>query len=477
VLLVLGLLAALAAAIGVLMHRSHGSKSLALHAGPVVDVSNAPGPQSETAVAVDARNPSVALAGSNDIHVRRMRIYSTTDGGRNWSSGHLPLPPVRDICATSDPGVAIAPDGTQYYSFLGLHCVGGRARGASIYVSRRLSAHAEWKTSALPVSAGRRFTLADDRPSITVDAGAESLHRGRLYVAWSRFSFDPSSIYADPDEEQVNPVEVTALVSHSDDRGAHWSKPVVLSSLGTPLEVRVAVARDGDAYVTWRDAKTNSIYVARSTDGTTFDSPRFVAAAVVPPGHSCHTFRASIPAQPKRCVSPNPVVAVDDSAGSRSGTVYLVWGTTGLNGSQDVDIAAFSPDLHARLGIGHVQLVNAPEGFKGPDQFLPTAAADSMTGRVWACYYQTLRPSGIGARFTCTVSTDGGHSWVTAVPATRAFSIESRPPANVVNGYGDYEAVAVAGDTLLATWTDGSALEKQGEEIDAARITLHEVGR
>jgi len=142
-----------------------------------------------------------------------------------------------------------------------------------------------------------------------------------------------------------------------------------------------------------------------------------------------------------------------------------------------VDIAAFSPDLHPRLGIGHVQLVNAPEGFKGPDQFLPTAALDSRTGRLWACYYQTLRPAGTAARFTCTVSTDGGHSWVGAVPAARVASNESRPPANVANGYGDYESASVAGNGLLAVWTDGSALERRGEEVDAAWVTVKQVSQ
>jgi hypothetical protein len=455
-----------------LLRRPHHSTIVTLRAEPVVDVSSARGPQSETAVALDPRRPAVAVAGSNDLGVRRMRVYATADGGRTWSSGHMPLPAAGGICATSDPGVAIGTDGAQYYSFLGIHCRQGLARGASVYVARRPSARARWRTPTLPVSRGRRLTLADDRPSITADLGSASSHRNRLYLAWSRFNFDPSSVWADPDQEDVNYLNVAALVSHSDDRGRSWSKPVVLSAQGTPLEVRVAVARDGAAYAVWRDARTNSVYIARSTDGAAFDEPRFVASAVVPQGRSCHSSRARIPAQPKRCVSPNPVVAVDTSAGPRSGTVYLVWGTTGLNGSQDIEVAAFTPDLKPRLGVGRVEFVNADEGLRGPDQFLPTATVDSTTGRLWSCYYQTLRAAGRTARFTCTASDDGGRSWATPIAATRMVSDESRPPANVENGYGDYESIAADRGVLLATWTDGSSLARHQEEIDAARITM-----
>jgi hypothetical protein len=465
------LLTALGAAGIVLRQRSPRSAVLTLHAGPAVDISQAPGPQSEAALAVDPRNPSIAVAGSNDPRDGRMRVYATV-GGNQWSSQRLAPPKVRGVCAMSDPGVAIGLHGRQYFSFLGLRCDGHKVRGASIYVSTRPSSHTQWRTSALPVSSGRRLTLADDRPAIAADLSAESPHRGRLYLTWSRFSFDPSSVFADPDEEEVNPVEVAALASHSDDEGRTWSKPDVLSTLGIPLEVRVAVSLDGEAYATWRDAKTDSIYVARAADGNSFGTPRFVAAAVVPERRSCHTFRARIPAQPKRCVSPNPVIAVDNSGGGRVGTVYIVWGTTGLNGSQDVEVAAFSRNLDPLLGIGRVQLVNPREGLPGRDQFLPTAAVDRVAGRLWSCYYETRRPGGRTARFTCTASNDGGRTWLPPVAVARAASDESRPPANVANGYGDYESAAVAGSALLATWTDGSRLSANGEEIAAARVTV-----
>jgi len=445
-----------------------------LLASSAVNVSSASGPQSEVAVAADPARPSVIIAGSNDIADKAMRVYESTDGGRKWRSTHLPLPRGRGVCGASDPGVAIAPDGRQYYTFLGIRCVDGRPRGSSIYLATRSSARRPWHTLPLAVSTGGTTTLIDDRPSIAVDENAGSAHRGRLYVGWTRFSFDPSSIWADPDAQEVHYVDIEALVSHSDDGGRRWSKPTVLSRQGSPLEVRLDAARDGQVYAVWRDSKTNGIYISRSADGSSFRAGRLVAASVVRPEHSCQTARARIPAQPRRCVSPNPTVAVDGSGGRRSGRVYVVWGSTSLNQSQDVYVAAFGPDLHPVLGVGRVQQVNPTEEIRGADQFLPTSAVDPKSGRLWVCYYKSKGTAARRARFACTASDDGGKTWVAPIPATTVFSDESRRPANVANGYGDYEAAVVAGGRLIATWTDGRALRSRQEEIFTASITSRE---
>src|SRR5207247_3075788 len=115
----------------------------------------------------------------------------------------------------------------------------------------------------------------------------------------------------------------------------------------------------------WRWSKSTAFYASSSVDERKFGTPKLVAPAVVRPERSCHTFRARIPAQPKRCVSPNPTIAVDASDGSRSGRVYIVWGSTSLNQSQDVYVAAFDPHLRPLLGVGRLKPVNPPEGFPG----------------------------------------------------------------------------------------------------------------
>ena len=98
-------------------------------------------------------------------------------------------------------------------------------------------------------------------------------------------------------------------------------------------------------------------------------------------------------------MSPNPTIAADASSGPRSGRVYVVWGSTSLNQSQDVYVAAFDPDLRPLLGVRPLKQVNPPEGFPGPDQFLPSAALDQTNGDLWACYYQSLGSARRRARF------------------------------------------------------------------------------
>jgi len=161
---------------------------------------------------------------------------------------------------------------------------------------------------------------------------------------------------------------------------------------------------------------------------------------------------------------------VDGTSGPHSGRVYVVWGSTSLNQSQDVYVAAFDPDLRPLLGVRRLKQVNPPEGFPGPDQFLPSAALDQTNGDLWACYYQTVGSSRRRARFTCTTSEDGGKTWLPPVAATTVLSDETRRPANVANGYGDYEGVAAADGRALAAWTDGRQLKRLGEEIYAARL-------
>ena len=470
ILVAVALIAVAAAGLAVARGGGQAKKNFVVRAGANADVSRARGPQSEVSLAVDPANASRLVAGSNDIRAERMRVYESSNGGRTWTRGFIPFPRGADLCATSDPSVAVGDRGRRFYSFLGIHCGGGRERASAVYVSTR-GKTGRWYTFPRAVAPAGRLTLFDDRPNIAIDAVPGSPHRGRLYAAWTRFSLDPSAFWADPDDEEVDFIGTTVVVTHSDDNGRHWAKPTTLHGSAAPHEIRLAVGLDGVVYAVWRDVKSNAVYITRSRNGgKTFSRGALVAAADVRPGRSCHSARARIPAQPKRCVSSNPVVATDISSGPRAGTVYVVWNSTALNQSQDVDVAAFDARLHPGLGVKRVQQVTPLEGIRGPDQFLPAAAVDPGDGRLWACYYQSIGRSRRRARFTCTSSDDGGMSWTRPVAAASEPSDESRRPANIANGYGDYEAVAAGDGHAIAAWTDGRRLRPMREEIYAAAL-------
>jgi hypothetical protein len=443
-----------------------------LRVGYETDISKSAAIESESAVTIDPRNPRILLAGSNAVGKPWMAVFASTDGGRTWRRSRVRERSGTSLCGTSDPTVAIDRRGHQYYAFLGLRCAGNQLRSSRIYVATRRSASAPWRVFPIRVPHSRG-TLMDDRPFLLADNGTRNSHRGRLYLAWTRFVLDPNVFFVYPDEvDDLEPVTAVALVSRSEDGGRHWSKPMQLAAENSPLEVRLAAANDGTLYAVWRSEKTGAVQLASSSDGKHFGPARLVAGAVVDPKRSCGGSRARIRAQPRRCVSPNPVISVDTSAGPRAGRVYVTWGTTSLNRSQDVYVAAFDPALHPLLGVGKVQQVNPPEQVRGSDQFLPASAVDPATGRLWACYYSSGSRRGFAklARYTCTFSDDGGETWVAPHPVASRASNETVKRANRANGYGDYEGVAASGARAYAVWTDGRSLRRSREEIYGAML-------
>jgi hypothetical protein len=430
-----------------------------------IAVSRLPGPQSETAIAIDPRHENVLLAGSNDIRGRAMAVYGSTDGGRHWNRGHLPGLGPGGFCLMSDPSIAIDLRGRQYYSFLGLRCAGHVLRSSFVYVASRPGPTGRWRTVAAVARQGF-LTQGDDHPMLVADTNPASPHRGRLWIGWTRFAIN-RDVFVNPEDPDVDFEDARALVSFSDDGGRHWSKPAVLARGGRPLEVRLATALSGAVYAVWRDSTTNVVYISRSDDGVAFRTQTFVAASVVREQSSCFHARARIPAQPRRCVSPNPFVSVDPS-GDR---VYVSYGSTSLFASQGVYLAVFDPELKPLLGIGKPNQVDPPGDFKGPDAFLPTSTVDPKTGRLWVCYYESGRgPLRETARYTCTVSSDGGESWLAPRRVARVASNETVTRANRDNGYGDYEGVAALGGVAHAIWTDSRQLRRLREEVYTARL-------
>jgi hypothetical protein len=97
-------------------------------------------------------------------------------------------------------------------------------------------------------------------PAFAVDNHTKE-YRDRIYVVWTDFRYGP----------------IRLLFSHSEDRGLHWSEPMLLDP-GTPKDAMqgqpvVAVNKDGVVGVTWydtRDSKDGSQfneYFTASLDG------------------------------------------------------------------------------------------------------------------------------------------------------------------------------------------------------------------
>jgi hypothetical protein len=200
-----------------------------------VDVSQLKGSQAEVEIAADPTNPDMLFAASNSIDLSSlvalgnlMRTYTSGDGGATWTVGMGPTPvdyKGRKRCNGGDPAPAIDGAGGQYLAFLATPCISLESLFepenefdlARLEVAYRVDAASPWRVAQVFPVRSARF---DDKPGIAVDRSPASPHFGRVYVVWTRIT--PGA--------KGNPVpRAIVVLSHSDDHGATWTKPTVVS--------------------------------------------------------------------------------------------------------------------------------------------------------------------------------------------------------------------------------------------------------
>ncbi len=434
-------------------------------AGPEVNVSKLPGTQNEPSIAIDASDDRVLLAGSNSSREGTMRLYGSTDGGLTWTtSTAYPAPDSPSETCAADPWVGIDREGRQYLSFVRFTpCRTGAPR---VHVVTRAGPRAEWSTPKVVAPlGGARF---DDKPSLIVDTSVSSPHEGRVYVAWVRASRN---------------LVFGIRLSHSDDGGRTWSRPVAVSRQGREVTYpSIAVSARGYVYVVWDDATNYRIQISRSTDGGAHFAPEKTVAqfSIVPIPH-CGS-GVVIRAIPGRCIRANPIVSVDRSRGRFAGRVYVSYSGTGVVGSVGTFVKTYDSRLRelpfSRLSDQGVAVGATGARLAGrshPDQFWPQSAVDASSGVLWVCLYDTWTDRAFKSAFySCAASRTGGRTFSPLAKAASVASDETQPGADA-HGYGDYEGLAVANGVAHPIWTDSRDLAELGEEIYTTRLTENDL--
>jgi hypothetical protein len=409
----------------------------------VQDISNEPGLQTEVSVAVDPSNAKVLFAASNETLEPEIRVYSSTNGGHNWTTAPGPVHDP-NTCSWGDPAVAVGRDGRQYVAFTEKSiCAPGPDLSPYLVVGSRKHARAPWTVRRVTRPAVK-FGF-DDKPAIAVG------HDGRAYVAWSRL---------------LGKAYQTTVVSSTSDGGRTWSEPLVVSrKLRQPQLVAAAAGEAGSVYLAGVDEK--GIWVARSTNGGRSFTIRTAVAQL--PGNqaaTCLVFgKFVLPQQAVRCLGPNPDISL---AGDR---LYVTYGVNGADQTFDVAIVVLDRSLRT-LSQGAIATAK-----KKSDQFWPTSTVDAKTGKLWACYYDT---SGDSERrhawFSCTSSSDG-RRWTEPVRATpdSQNSIVLWEDARI-SGYGDsggwggYVGVAAANGAVMPLWINTHDVGGNQEEVFASVV-------
>jgi hypothetical protein len=295
-------------------------------------------PQNETSVAINPLSTRNLVGGANDYRLgySLSGFYASTDRGRSFYDGLLPVPSLPDadsFDSAGDPAVAYDRDGVVYFAEIAFNRTDD---SGGIFVMRSTNGGFTWSRACVPVDAtpdnpdddqsrcnpgagdprqpgdgvvtfnldddgvangsiqfdDKEFIAAGPRPAgvepqcftpmqrAAVDCNPAVVGSDRVYVTWTRFA-------------AVEPFESEIFLSYSDDQARSWSPPRPISGsapfcafgIGTRCDfnqfsVPTVHPRTGELGVAFENFNTpdeNQYLFVRSHDGgNTFTPPSFV---------------------------------------------------------------------------------------------------------------------------------------------------------------------------------------------------------
>jgi hypothetical protein len=441
--------------------------------------------QNEPTVAVDPRDTSVVVGGSNDYCAQIVNgdvwvgYYRSTNGGATWQNSLVPgypadesaagvASPAHGACgAAGDPTQAFDRDGRLFYGFICFN----RAKPAngSTYVAIYDQDGANYVRTVLidrgsPSAQSTASGLFQDKINLAVDQTTGSTG-GNVYVAWARYS-----------GKAANNV---ILFSRSTDHGQTFSRPVRISpGLAQEQFADVAVGPDGAVYVTYRTyaaqgQTADGVWVVKSTDGgRTFGAPSLVArfTPFTSADYTGGTGGVDCGDGPLACPSgftfsrfdSLSAVAADDDG------VHVVWSAQQPGGQAKIFVRNSADGV--TWSTPAATLDSAPTGH----QWFPDIASADGTltvifydSREDPSYAPSLPPgntagganSGNVVSALVARSSDGGVTWTESAASADAsnFGWETHG-ARRVGFWGDYNYVSAVPGAVRVAWTDSRDL-------------------
>lgn len=379
-------------------------------AAPVRDVEigspSAPLPMAGAGLVADPADARRLVAAVNDYNASQgMSVYLSADGGASWRAATLPRIPQQRI---GDPQLAYGPRGVLY---LAGTCYDadpartGQTIDLSMCLFRSDDGGRHWTWLGHPSGPPPRPPLGDDFPALAVDRTS-----GQITLAWTRLATGHARI---------------AVATSSDGGRRFGPRRYLPTALG---EGAAAVEDAGGAVVAYLDLQHGAI------------------AAAILRGAAARTARAA----PLREIA-SPLAGLAFRVESyphlardpRSGRLYLVWASWEHAHAQILLISSTD-------GGAHWSGPAAVAASQAHDQFMP-AVAVSPAGVVAVFYHQRAGPSEMQYHAYLATSVACGRRFAPPVRLDTAGSpLGSRRPSYL----GDYSALAVAGATAHAAWTD-----------------------
>jgi len=394
-----------------------GGPSSGIKVGDNVDVSNEPGPQSETFIAVDTVSSQILAGASNEIFRNPQRTYFSLDGGASWFGADQPLVDEQGTTWTfaSDPGVCIDTRGTIFFSQLLISSVDNNFKGDAMIVNRTTDFGASFSPGVIlkkDLNAGAlgRF---EDKPLTACDTSPTSSFRDNVYVAWDTTQGAGTSTI---NFARSTDGGVTFTTQRIDDPNA--------GSGAAEIGAIPAVGPNGEVYVAWLDVTNSRLRVDRSFDGgLNFGRDTTISPLII-------SFDTGIPSIKVRRALVYPALDVDRSDGPHRGRLFVAWMDQADQTKPFIDGAgtdlffAFSDD-HGFHWSAPVRI--ADDGV-GADQFYPWLSVDPTNGSVNISWYDTRNdPARRKTDIFYARSTDGGLTFSPNVRVTTASTDESCP--------------------------------------------------
>jgi hypothetical protein len=403
----------------------------------------------ELSIAVDANNANHLAGGANQRGGgNSQEWYTSTNGGRTWTSGVLPFGTLTvtdvgndgDTLLMSDPAVDFGAGGRIYYSALAHR---DNEDPCTLFVTSSTDDGANWTDPANGVVATGTTNplICNDKEYILVDRS----HNDNVYVAWTPFG-------GTNDREVVFSRDLNGAGD-----GFNFSAPLVLSTDSAQDNCQnhgaeLAEEADGDLYVAWTtfcsglgDGDDASVWVARSTNqGQSFGAPVQVAtldnvAPAIATGFRSRSF---------------PSIAADPA----TGRLFVAWADYTDTDGGDADILISSSiDNAGWTTPSEVDVESEPD-----DQFMPWV--DVSQGRVHVAYYSFDDETNNHNVFL-------SYGAVAATPTFTAIQVNSQPTPAATGFLGDYLGVAVGSDNVVhPAWGDGRAGVGGATDAFTARV-------
>ncbi len=460
-------------------------------------------PHNEMSIAVDPASPNHLVAGSNDYEiffqgssvVERIiaGFYTSFNGGQTWTNGHIDP---GGFTFNGDPAVAFdVKHSLVIYGTIAFN--GGQKAGFATATIQVNTSPDGGQTFGHPVivalgMGGTRVTVFNDKPYITVDNNPTSQFYGRLYVTWTRFTFDQFGRY----------ISSPIFLAFSDDGGQTFSAGQEISGTSTTLCANPFVSAnagrcnedqfsspvigpDGTLYVAFENEefqgastgfRNQYLVVSSANGGATFGGP---SQAVFPIFDGGNDYPINVNGRQTLTNSQFRVnsagnLAVDPSSGPSPSSTKLY---VSFSDNRDGVAACAAPCTFNTVttktdvfvvsstsgGSTWSPLVQVPQGGSSDnDQFYPWAAVTSTGALKVAFKDRSYDPTNVQYGETLATSTDGGTSFT----SIRVDSGLSNPNDSrwFTNGgttmgkatfIGDYEGLAIGSNGIShPIWTD-----------------------